>query len=84
MNLEMVKFIIGAVTSSAVKGRGSRFKSGQIRSGKRLNRIIKDRGQRFKVAENSKVPLTDSMNIIAELIRARLSTKVRPVIGSTK
>nr|KJB28290.1 hypothetical protein B456_005G063800 [Gossypium raimondii] len=60
-------------TSIIFKGCGFEIRSSQMRSGKRLNRTIRDCGERFKVTSNSKVPLMESLNSIVELISTQLN-----------
>ncbi|MBA0797739.1 hypothetical protein Gohar_008407 [Gossypium harknessii] len=60
-------------TSINFKRRGFEIRSGQMRSGKRLNRIIRDRGERFKVTNKSH---SDKANRIIAKLRFQHSHQV--------
>ncbi|MBA0699624.1 hypothetical protein Goari_001237 [Gossypium aridum] len=64
------------------KGRGQGVKGGQIGSGRRLNWTIRDRRERFKLAKNYKISLTESMGSITELISAQFNMKFEKVFGN--
>ncbi|MBA0738726.1 hypothetical protein Gogos_012053, partial [Gossypium gossypioides] len=61
------------------KGRGSRDKRGSSRGVRKLNRTTGERGELFKLAGTSKVPLSESMNSTVELINSQLNMDVGKV-----
>ncbi|MBA0590396.1 hypothetical protein Gorai_019102 [Gossypium raimondii] len=50
------------------RGFGNKFEHG--RNGRKLNRVIRERGDRFKVIGLSRVPLADTMNSMIDLINS--------------
>ncbi|MBA0660562.1 hypothetical protein Goklo_012562 [Gossypium klotzschianum] len=57
------------------KGQGSGGKYVAVCNGKPFSKIIRDREGRFKKFCNARVPLSDSMNSIVELIRSQVEDK---------
>ncbi|KAK5826606.1 hypothetical protein PVK06_021532 [Gossypium arboreum] len=63
-----------SILSASSKGHGLDNKKGSASSGRMLNKTIRRRGSHFKIAENSRVSLTDVVNSMAKLIGEQVET----------
>ncbi|KAK5833681.1 hypothetical protein PVK06_017534 [Gossypium arboreum] len=69
-NTRGITFGGGIQVKYSNKGYGSGRKSGSNRNERKLNRIIRECGDHFKLVGSARVPLFDTMNSMVELINS--------------
>ncbi|KAK5843319.1 hypothetical protein PVK06_005772 [Gossypium arboreum] len=66
------------------KAWGSNDKDGSSCNGKKLNRTIRNRGDKFKLVGTARVPLTESLNSMVELVNAQLDIEMGKELKASK
>ncbi|KAG8474224.1 hypothetical protein CXB51_033548 [Gossypium anomalum] len=69
---------------SVSRERGPEIKMGSGRGGASLNRTFKEKGGRLKNVKISRIPLTEAMNSIANLINAQVGSGAEEIGGSAE
>ncbi|PPR89835.1 hypothetical protein GOBAR_AA30852 [Gossypium barbadense] len=71
-NSSNASIVEGKHIKQGSKGHGTGNKSKNGRNGGKLNRVIRKRGDRFKVAGLFRVPLSDTINSMVDLINCQI------------